>query len=212
MVESDSIRTEPPSATRGGGWHPPARSIAPGVPPGAPGHYWGDDPTVSDSLTTALNFYLQGRGPQRTFILQALNDHALVKGQLKREHVGRQWPKDITVEHIMPQTLSRPWRAAISNGLPPRSRTPAEVGATHEQLLHRLGNLTLMRAKTQPRLANKPFREKVKIIEEDLQIRLNSDLLKYSGWGPREIQGRGAELAKLACAIWSPPDADSQNP
>jgi Protein of unknown function (DUF1524) len=96
MVESDSIRTEPPSATRGGGWHPPARSIAPGVPPGG--------------------------------------------------------------------------------------------------------------------LANKPFREKVKIIEEDLQIRLNSDLLKYSGWGPREIQGRGAELAKLACAIWSPPDADSQNP
>jgi hypothetical protein len=37
LEESDSIRTEPPSATRGGGWHPPARSIAPGVPPGAGG-------------------------------------------------------------------------------------------------------------------------------------------------------------------------------
>src|SRR5947208_3462739 len=35
MVESDSIRTEPPSATRDWGWHAHARSIAPGVRPGA---------------------------------------------------------------------------------------------------------------------------------------------------------------------------------
>jgi hypothetical protein len=171
-----------------------------------PGHAWRDDVTVTDSLTTSLDFYTAGRGPQRVFVLQTLDAHVLTKDGLKREHVGRDWQRDLTIEHIMPQTLTPNWRRKIKAALPAGSRSAADIEAEHERLIHRLGNLTLMRAKTQPKLRNKSLKEKLKIIREDLQIRLNDDLAEnYEDWGPREIQARGADLARLACAIWTPP-------
>ena len=89
----------------------------------------------------------------------------------------------LTIEHIMPQTLTREWSEHIA---------PDE----HQRYLHTLGNLSVTGYNSE--LSNKSFDEKKRIIREySKAVRLNEDVLDKAVWNAAAIQARGERLAGI---------------
>lgn len=90
--------------------------------------------------------------------------------------------ENLTIEHIMPQTLSADWSHI----------RPEE----HEEYLHTLGNLSVTGYNSE--LSNKSFAEKQDIIRENSKaVILNSDVLDKSSWNIADIQARAKRLAGI---------------
>lgn len=90
--------------------------------------------------------------------------------------------ENLTIEHIMPQTLSADWSHI----------RPEE----HEEYLHTLGNLSVTGYNSE--LSNKSFAEKQDIIRENSKaVILNSDVLNTESWNIADIQSRAKRLAGI---------------
>lgn len=90
--------------------------------------------------------------------------------------------ENLTIEHIMPQTLSADWSHI----------RPEE----HEEYLHTLGNLSVTGYNSE--LSNKSFVEKQDIIRENSKaVILNSDVLDKESWNVAAIQARAKRLAGI---------------
>ncbi len=90
--------------------------------------------------------------------------------------------ENLTIEHIMPQTLSADWGHI----------RPEE----HEEYLHTLGNLTV--TGYNPELSNKRFTEKQDIIRKNSKaVVLNSDVVDKESWSIADIQTRAKRLAGI---------------
>lgn len=90
--------------------------------------------------------------------------------------------ENLTIEHIMPQTLSADWSHI----------RPEE----HEEYLHTLGNLSVTGYNSE--LSNKSFAEKQDIIRENSKaVILNSDVLNKESWNITTIQARAKRLAGI---------------
>lgn len=89
---------------------------------------------------------------------------------------------NLTIEHIMPQTLSADWSYI----------KPEE----HEEYLHTLGNLSVTGYNSE--LSNKSFKEKQDIIRENSKaVILNSDILNKETWEIKYIKMRAKRLADI---------------
>ncbi len=100
---------------------------------------------------------------------------------------------DLTIEHIMPQTLTRDWKSKLGENW-------QEV---HKKYLHTLGNLSLT-AKNQE-LSNNSFEEKQQIDFQVSRLKLNSKLDNLSQWNEAAILARVGDLIKTAKEIWKYP-------
>lgn len=97
---------------------------------------------------------------------------------------------ELTVEHVMPQTLTPEWQAVLGE----------EWQETHELWLHTLGNLTLTAYNAE--LSNDSYVNKQRRLESS-HIELNIDFREVSAWDAAAIETRGARLAELAMKVWS---------
>jgi uncharacterized protein with ParB-like and HNH nuclease domain len=95
----------------------------------------------------------------------------------------------LTIEHILPQTLSPGWREALGEAA-------SEAVEVH---LHTLGNLTLTGYNAE--LSNADFLLKRRILAES-NLSLNRDVAEAQSWGLSEIEARGHRLADAALAVW----------
>jgi alkylated DNA nucleotide flippase Atl1 len=102
---------------------------------------------------------------------------------------------DLTIEHVLPQTLSDEWRAHLAE-------LGQEADEVHQTLVHTLGNLTL--TAFNGTLSNNPF-ERKKQIYSGSHLELNRALAENEAWGRDEILARADELADQAIAIWPSP-------
>ncbi len=101
---------------------------------------------------------------------------------------------ELTVEHIMPQTLSQGWHEHLGE----------EAEKLHEQYLHRLGNLTLCGPRWGSAMSNHPF-EKKKEIYRQSSIMMTRQLAELPTWDEDAIKGRADELAEKALRLWPRP-------
>ncbi len=92
--------------------------------------------------------------------------------------------KNITIEHIMPQTLTPAWRAELGE---------AELQNILDKYLHVLGNITL--TGYNEKLSNKPFAEKKQIFLKST-IPLNQYFQQIDRWDKKAIETRGKRLAE----------------
>jgi len=106
------------------------------------------------------------------------------------EHKETVDPFTATMEHIMPQTLSQPWKEELG----------PDYLAIHEHWLDTLGNLTL--TGYNPELGNLPFEEKKRKLQ-NTHFELSREVLKCPKWGATEIEARGKKLAALALTRWN---------
>ena len=99
----------------------------------------------------------------------------------------------LTIEHIMPQTLSTEWKEALGT----------DYQVIHSDYLHTLGNLTLTAYNS--KYSNHSFIDKKNthngFIESKLT--LNKYVLKCSQWGKTQIVERAQILTDLSIQRWS---------
>ncbi len=105
---------------------------------------------------------------------------------------------EVTVEHVMPQTLSAEWEVMLGlNAL-----------AIHAEWLHTIGNLTL--TGYNPELSNKAYSEK-RTVYGLSHFELNRYFANFESWGQPMIADRASALFKFALQLWPRP-ADTARP
>lgn len=98
--------------------------------------------------------------------------------------------ENLTIEHIMPQTLSEWWQKQIGT----------DWEETHDLFLHTIGNLTLTAYNTE--LSNDNFPTKKETFKES-HLELNKYFSDINGWTRTDIEQRAEVLGKQALEIWS---------
>ncbi|MBI4681155.1 MAG: HNH endonuclease [Nitrospirae bacterium] len=97
---------------------------------------------------------------------------------------------NLTIEHVMPQTLSEWWQSHLGT----------DWEETHELFLHTIGNLTLTAYNTE--LSNDDFGAKKQTYNES-HLELNKYFTSLPSWTRAEIESRAEALSKQALEIWS---------
>ncbi|WP_367701255.1 GmrSD restriction endonuclease domain-containing protein [Helicobacter pylori] len=108
--------------------------------------------------------------------------------------------KECTIEHIMPQTLTKEWKRDLGGNFQ----------AIHEKYLHTIGNLTL--TGYNEKYSNNSFQEKRDMEKGFKQspLRLNQSLKDLESFGEKEIEKRANDLADWALKIWTYPNLDAE--
>ena len=103
----------------------------------------------------------------------------------------------LTIEHIMPQTLTTTaWKQALGE----------DWEAIQERWLHTISNLTLTGYNSN--YSNRTFQEKKTMKNGflDSGIRLNRFVSQFDKWGEEELGLRKAKLSEMALDIWEYPE------
>jgi uncharacterized protein with ParB-like and HNH nuclease domain len=143
-----------------------------------------DYPPDSSFSHALVNVRLYGTGerlPKARLVLESLERALGGKEQVIAE--------SLTVEHIMPQTLTAWWQEHLGESW-------REV---HETRLHCLGNLTLTGYNAE--LSNSDFTSK-RTVFLNSPIYLSRSIARADRWDDTAIQQRGEELANLALSVW----------
>lgn len=151
-----------------------------------PGRRW---PRDADFIRGLLGYplYTNSRPDQRRLILERFEE--------SYEHKERPELNSLTIEHIMPQTLTEDWEAELGD----------DAREVHARFVHVLGNLTL--TGYNPELSNRPFSKKRDLLAAS-SLRMNQRIAQEPEWTARQIEQRARELAERALRIWPGPIAD----
>ncbi|MCQ2931198.1 DUF262 and DUF1524 domain-containing protein [Helicobacter pylori] len=108
--------------------------------------------------------------------------------------------KECTIEHIMPQTLTKEWQRDLGENFE----------AIHEKYLHTIGNLTKTGYNSE--YSNNSFQEKRDMEKgfKQSSLKLNQSLKDLEVFGEKEIEKRANDLADFALKIWTYPKLDAE--
>lgn len=128
----------------------------------------------------------------RMFILERMENQ---DNNERHDVVKELTEKDITIEHIMPQTLSSKWKATLGD----------DWERIHEQYLHTMANLTLTGYNSQ--YSNLTFIEKRNMQKgfKDSAFRLNNFVKSCEQWTETELKARQKELQNVFMRLWPMP-------
>lgn len=116
------------------------------------------------------------------------------------EREERVYTHEYTIEHIMPQTLTKEWKRDLGENF-------QEI---HDKYLHTIGNLTLTGYNSE--YSNRSFQEK-RYMEKGFKqspLRLNQGLRDLESFGEEDIKKRANDLADWALKIWTYPKLDAE--
>lgn len=114
---------------------------------------------------------------------------------------GKKAQADNTIEHVMPQTLSKSWETDLGG--------EKTAKATHERWLHTVANLTITGYNSE--LSNKPFLEKVRCGFAQSSHPINDYIKKQTHWGEAQLEERLRLIADNANRTWPRPDVGKFN-
>ena len=97
--------------------------------------------------------------------------------------------ESLTIEHIMPQTLSDSWKLYLGD----------EAEEVHEIYLHTIGNLTLTGYNSE--MSNISFDKKKEMLKKS-KLLMNHEICEYQSWNKDSIEKRASFLADRALVIW----------
>ena len=175
--------------------------------------FWPTDAMLHDALAHA-RLYSSLTRPRLRMVLEALEDS--MRGPVGE---GQPCPRNLSVEHVMPQAWREHWGADIDGD---------EVAALRrDQVVHTLGNLTLVSDKLNPTLSNRPWADaeagdrglgptgKRTYLLRHSQLTLNSEIAagNESSWTEQDITDRTSKLIDQMTTIWArpaPPPAMTQ--
>ncbi|GAA1905711.1 DUF262 domain-containing protein [Streptomyces sodiiphilus] len=151
---------------------------------------------TDDAVRSAMleqPFYWRGKEWQKHFVLRCLEEGI---GRTEKLDFAA---SDLTIEHVLPQTLTKEWRQVLESDLD----EDTSIEELHERVVHTIGNLTL--SAYNGKLSNKSFEDKKQILAES-GLSMNLRIAREPRWGVSEIHQRSEELADLAVKIWPGPD------
>ena len=140
---------------------------------------------------TTKNVYSM-RAKNKEYIFERLENGS---SKEKNDVVGNIEKGVLTIEHIMPQTLTTAWKQALGE----------DWEAIQEKWLHTISNLTLTGYNSN--YSNKSFLEKKTMKNGfiDSGIRLNHFIAQFDKWDEEELGLRKAKLSEMALEIWEYP-------
>lgn len=103
---------------------------------------------------------------------------------------------DLTIEHVMPQTLNEEWKMDLGS----------DYSYIYDTYLHTIGNLTLTAYNS--KYSNLPFSEKCSIEKgfKESRLFLNKYIAEQTAWNESSIQNRAKLLYERAWKIWILPE------
>lgn len=150
---------------------------------------------TDDELRTSLRtypYYVKGNARTRKLVLEWLE-----QTYASKEPVNT---RKLSIEHIMPQTLSTPWTKELMR------KYGASYTTEFEVLKHTLGNLTLTGYNSE--LSNTLYADK-RAAYADSALRMTKEVATYETWGFEEIRLRADRLAeRIITTWWGPMGAD----
>jgi len=160
---------------------------------------WPNDKALADSLVKRPLYRLLTRGRLR-LILEG------VEKQLRQESRAEcsDVPRGLPIEHVMPQSLdTSKWPIPVDSDL---------EAATDERkdLIHTIGNLTLVNNQLNSAMSNDAWESKRKILNDHSVLFLNKTLLTETeerDWDTGSIQDRSRRLADIVARVWPGPDS-----
>lgn len=149
-----------------------------------------DDQEFSTALSEK-QIYLM-RGHFKNYLFERFENHGTdeVKDVFTRIENGK-----YTIEHIMPQTITPAWRAALGDN----------SNEIHATWIHRLANLTLTAYNSS--YSNNPFTDK-RDAENGFKnsgIRMNQLIAQKDKWTLAELEERDEYMVSKALGIWNYP-------
>lgn len=151
---------------------------------------------TDEEFCTALSqksIYLM-RGENKKYLFERLEN-----GGLKDGAIGV-WNKldsgDLSIEHIMPQTLTRGWMEDLGE----------DYERIYEQWLHRLANLTLTGYNCEYQNARFPEKKAMTGGFEEGGLHINRWIRKQERWNESVLEQRDAILQDEAVALWPRPE------
>jgi hypothetical protein len=160
---------------------------------------WPSDELVRQSLATAPVYTSLVRARVR-MLLEALED------DLRTAYgEGQPAPRELTVEHVLPQKWRENW---------PLPADDLAGAIERDRLLHVLGNLTLVSGGLNPALSNRPWtsadgKGKRDYLLEHSALKLNAKLVSKhpDAWTENDIRARTTALTERVLALWPRPAA-----
>lgn len=140
---------------------------------------------------TTKNVYSM-RAKNKEYIFERLENGS---SKEKNDVVGNIEKGVLTIEHIMPQTLTTAWKQALGE----------DWESIQEKWLHTISNLTLTGYNSN--YSNKSYLEKKTMKNGfiDSGIRLNHFIAQFDKWDEEELGLRKAKLSEMALEIWEYP-------
>lgn len=163
---------------------------------------WPDDITFSSSWLTR-RLYVDMPTIRLQFILKRI-EQAMRSGKSEDIHVKGA----LTIEHLMPvKWATKDWPLPDGRiGLPSLERLLGEApdpdADRRDQIIHAIGNLTLLTQPLNSSLQNGPWSEKRPEILNQSALALNREFHVYPEWNETQIEKRGKYLLSQALVIW----------
>ena len=154
---------------------------------------WPTDEEVSQALLTRPMYGVLGR--RRIFDLLAAVE--LTKRASSKTESIQELPKDLQIEHIMPQSWQTNW--------PIDNPDDQDAHDNRETRINLLGNLTLVSGSLNAGMSNSDWKTKRKALNEHSILLLNKELDGLDEWDEDTIDRRGEELAEIVLALWPGP-------
>ena len=138
--------------------------------------------------------------------ISGIRKQLLLRGVAEKMHEERQCnltmlyhPKEaLTVEHVAPQNWKRHWKDDLN------FKDSDEDRLRLNELVHRIGNLTLVTRELNSKILDHPWKFKEQLLQDD-NLEMNRRLLNdmESGtWNEREINRRSDLIASYVNEIW----------
>ena len=153
--------------------------------------YWPPSHSITEAITEWEIYGQISRGRLRV-VLEALEDR-IRSGDGKAEE---SCPKGLTIEHVLPVGWTESaW--PLHESYHPDQRN---------NILQRLGNLTLVTSPLNSAMSNDPWTEKRKTLDCHSVLHLNRRVVKRHRWDEDTIIERGKQFAAEICEIWPHPE------
>jgi alkylated DNA nucleotide flippase Atl1 len=158
--------------------------------------FFATDTELREAVRT-VPFYWSGKASQKNLVLRWLEESYASKEQVNAD--------GLTIEHVLPQTLSDEWRSELDDTL----QLGEDLDSIYQGLLHTIGNLTLTGYNAE--LSNSTFDTK-KIRLASSGLRMNQEIAQNARWGRDEIQQRAERLAERIITTWPGPNPTVVDP
>jgi hypothetical protein len=117
----------------------------------------------------------------------------------------------LSIEHLLPQQWQQHWPLPTSREIDEEveALTEEEAADWRNELLHTVGNLTLLTEKLNSSISNGPWPAKKASILRHSALHLNRRLHDIEAWGEQQIEDRSAELFTIATRVWPYPSSST---
>ena len=158
----------------------------------APARLWPNDHALREAFTSWPLYKLLTRGRLR-LVLEGIESDLRTR-MAESQTVER----TLTIEHIMPQQWRENWR------LPSYIEDVDKANIDRDNLIHSMGNLTLVNGRLNSSLSNASWEDKRAALDKHGMFFLNKNLVSEAPdvWNETTIEQRALALCESAARVW----------